>query len=555
MTTGKKVTVGVLALLIVVSAVGANAAIATDRTMLDERHITDTLQEEGFFEEAMSEAQEEFEQEIDSDTQSEAVSVESGWLTDALDEQYLAGEFERNLGFLLQFLSGDTDTLELYIDLEPVKDELSVSGDDITINTAQFVDDMDFQSEEYDITVTGDMVSQLSEGQDEYDAVRQQIRDDIREQIAEEEQFVDDPDDVPPGAVDEALFRINSELKEQAETEARNELGGDASQNTIDATIELQSVVIDGLTLPPYDDQQTYAADLEEAETNLEFALADEINQEVQNELDDRGDRIHFEEDVREDLDDDELSTIESGITGINTATWLLPLLVLAFAGGIFYLNKSYHETATASGIALGIAGVIGVLAGFIGGRIATSSIEDSMTPDNSAEEVGMDAGIALVDSLFSTFTMQSIYLAVLGIGLVGLVYADREGHLDGVKESLGGSDSDGGQHPPAQQGQQPHPQQGQQPHPQQQGQPPAGQQPARHPAENREGPPGMNQPGGDERAPAEQPPDQQPPADQPRGPPPAEEPQGQPPTEQPDEVESTEPGGDDSEPSDDSAP
>lgn len=430
MVTGSQVAVGVAALVIVVATLGGTAAITADRTVLDESHVTETAQDEGLFGELSADIAEDADRELDDETPT-GITVDSDWLEDGLDEQQLADEFERNLGALFAFLRGDTDSLELSVDMEPIADDLDVTSEHVTVDTAALADEIEVDSDDYDVEVDGEMLTRQRSSQSEYDAVRQQLRDDVREQITAESPLFDDPDDVPEEVVDEAMDEFSEELRSEAESNARAGLGDDADETTVDAAVQHQFVVIDGLTDRTYDDQATYAEELSAAETELEAALADEITREFQAALTEEGDQLTFGEELEEDLDDDELSTIETALNGINIATWALPLFVVVLVAGILYLTGSLQSTAMVTGIALGIAGLVGTIAGFVGGSIATAEVETLLADTEEIPAAGADTAVALVDSVFSTLVVYALPVAVLGIVLVGVAYADRAGYVD----------------------------------------------------------------------------------------------------------------------------
>jgi hypothetical protein len=551
MSTARTVGVGLLAFLIVLSAGVANAAIATDRTVLDSGHISDTFQEEDVYADLISEAQETIEEEVDEEAEAsgrpEGVTIDTaGILDNVLTEDYVAQQVERNLDLFLDFARGDTETLELWIDIREIKDRISVSGEHIDIDTGTLARSADLDSQQYDVRVSADIVARLNADETGYAGARQEVRETVEEEAGE-------------FGTDDALVALNQELKQQAAENTQTELAGEVSQETIRRTIGLQHVVIDGLTDPELDNYDQYTQQREAAEQNLESALAGEINDRLETELDDE---IRFGDDVREELDDDDLSLVESGLTGIDTATWLLPLLVLVFAGGILGLTRSARDTVSKTGVALAITGVIGVLVGFGASGVITSAIEDAAEPDGEDQAQTVFEGVlAVFDSLFNTYGLQSVYLTVLGIGLFGIVYVERKGYLGGVKDTVGIDGSQSRTDPQAQQGQGP-PEQTGKPQPSQAQQPPAQPeqgQPTQQPGQQGGQPAGgsaqpPNQPGqhakqgqppvGQGRHPAEnvdphagpdQPPEE-------GGQPPAEEPD-QPPTDK--QEKAGEPGGD----------
>ena len=138
----------------------------------------------------------------------------------------------------------------------------------------------------------------------------------------------------------------------------------------------------------------------------------------------------------------DRVDTVASGAGLVGTMSWLLPLLAIGLAGGVYYVTTSLYRTGNTVGAALVAAGVIGLLTGYVAGPFASDAVGDSMSADTSEVQAVVDGFVAVVDSMFATVVSQSVVLTVAGVGVMGLVWADREGHLAGVKESVGFGES-----------------------------------------------------------------------------------------------------------------
>lgn len=169
-----------------------------------------------------------------------------------------------------------------------------------------------------------------------------------------------------------------------------------------------------------------------------------------------------------------ELDGARSGAGAVGLLSLVLPLLSLLLVGGIFYFSRrSPRHTGQYAGTAFVIAGVLGLLVGYGVGPIVSGSVESAFDVSGDEVEALADGVVAVVDSMFSTVATQSWILTLLGVAAIGVVYAEENGYIDDLRNTVGGSSQppqggyQQGQQPPQggyQQGQGQYQQQGQQP-------------------------------------------------------------------------------------------
>jgi hypothetical protein len=125
-----------------------------------------------------------------------------------------------------------------------------------------------------------------------------------------------------------------------------------------------------------------------------------------------------LDEDVArvEILRSDELDTAQDAFQLLKTLAWLLPLLtVLAFALAVFLATGRRRLTVRDIGVAVFVAGVVGLLAVNQTGNY----VVDSLASDADARAAGDDAWDILSDQLRSTFRWQ----IVVGVLLVAAAW------------------------------------------------------------------------------------------------------------------------------------
>lgn len=561
MSIDNKYIVFLIALLMSLSLIGASGAVAVDRTVLNADHLSDTVGEEGVYEELAADSQENISTQIDKNLDGNASTRPPGVTidfdseeiaTNAVTAEFFAGEFDRNFERLIGFLNGETDELDLWLDLATIYDSVAeqFTADSVSVDTVTVAQQANLQSAESSINITDEMLARLNEDEDGYQSVRTEIRsqglqnlpvefdssgsvciDTVR--LAQESDLDSGTSDVevtdsmiermnenstgyeavrrdirdqvrdslPPRAteeqVDQALLETSEELKTDASDQARADYGDDVSEGTLQDIIALQNTVIDGLTDPELSSFAEYERQREAAEQTLEASLDDEIdtalqeandkiktdaaeqarteygdeldNETLQNvialqntvidgltdpELDSFNEhetrrtsheaavetslaaeiraqitegsenRVNLSEGI--DEDSERISTVRSGVGLINLSTVALPVIFLLLLGALYVITRSPSRTGRATGYALVIAGVLGAIGGLVAGGPVITALEPDTAGAGATEAAFMDAFVSVIESLFSTLVTQSAVLAVVGLGLVGAVYVKQ---------------------------------------------------------------------------------------------------------------------------------
>ena len=434
MSLAKKLAAFVIVLLMVTSATGANAAFAADRTVLDADHVTETFEEQGAFENLTTDTRSRMAEGIDSELTNGTGGLPPGvsvTLTgeevaaEAVTEEYIAGEFDRNVEHGLAFFRGDSSSLDLFVDLEPVRSSLleQIDGDAVAVDTVELAQSAEVQTDQADIQVTDGMIAGMNEGPEGYAAVRQDIRQQVREGL---------PPRAPADAVDSTLREVNEDMKATAAERAESEYGGEVSEETLTAVVALQHTVIDGLTDPDAEEFAAYESERETNEAALEEAIASEIRGGIDDEFESRID-------LTENLDEgsQEIRTARTGIGLVDSGTLLFALVFVLLSGALYALGGSVTAAAKQTGYALLVAGIGGAVAAWIASGPGLSLVEDSAGQE-AADSVFFDAFLALVDSLFAALTVQSLVLAAVGFVLFVAVYAESKGYFDSTARAAG---------------------------------------------------------------------------------------------------------------------
>lgn len=433
MSLAKKLAAFVIVVLMITAATGANAAIAADRTVLDADHVTDTFQQEGAIENLTAETRSTIAEGIDDQATNGTGGLPPGVTItlsgeavaeEAVTEEYAAGEFRRNVQNGLAFVRGDSSELALFIDLEPVRESLTAQIDAgaVTVDTVALAQGADFETDEADVRVTEDMIVRMNEGPEGYAAVRDDVRQQVRDGL---------PPRAPADAVDTTLRAVNEDMKAAAADSAESEYGGEVSDETLTAIIALQGTTIDGLTDPDAEEFGPYESERDSNEAALEAAIAGEIRDRIDGEFENR---IDLTEGV--DEDSQEIGLVRSGIGLVDSGTVLFPIVFLLLIGALYALGESAVWTARKTGYALLVAGIGGAVAAWLASGPVLSFVENSAGQDAS-QSAFFDAVIALVGSLFDALAVQSVVLFVLGIALFVAIYAEGQGYLDSAKRTV----------------------------------------------------------------------------------------------------------------------
>lgn len=187
MSTVQSIITIAVVVLMIGSLVGANTAIAVDRTVLDSETVTEATEQEDVDSQLATEARDELRTQITEQLTSETNIIPTGIrfnidaetiASETITDKYISQEIERNVARLIAFLEGSSDTLNFTIDVNPVQDSLTkqFTEDSVTVDTAELAQGRDLSAANAAVSVTDDMLTRLNENQAGYTTVRTSIR-------------------------------------------------------------------------------------------------------------------------------------------------------------------------------------------------------------------------------------------------------------------------------------------------------------------------------------------------------------------------------------------
>ncbi len=394
MSGGRTLAVVVLSVLLTVTLFGASLSVATERTALDQQYVLDQFEQEEVSKQIGGELRGEVATQIDQADEQRAIPAGitvnlngSQVANQSVTDEFLAREVSHNVGVVIEYLRGNRADLALTTNLTAVKADVRVALiDGIAVDTPQLVGTNTDR-------VGAERIAALNESEQSYQEAQTDLSDQERAEVEQE---------------------INQSIDQQLSND---------SEELAAALLEHQRTVLDGLTGEL--SYEEYVTQLAADERALKVAIADAALAEVPNE-----------ESLVDGTESAE-STIEpirSGARIIVLFSWLLPILGVVLVAGLSLLTRSPDRTATATSIALAVAGLLGAMAGYIIGPTVTGSTEPS-----GAEGDPIVAGLtAVVDGTFATIGRQSVLLLVTGVVVFAVVAADRRGVFDGLRTRLG---------------------------------------------------------------------------------------------------------------------
>jgi len=416
-----RLAVAGVAVLLLLTVGAANVVVTAERTALNGEYVSDTLESGGVYESLTEEAQETIQSEIESFSPENSQQVPDGvdfsdldaraLADEAVSEPYVRSQANENVDRAFAYLHGDRSEPNLRIDTEPLQANVSaaVSEQVEAVDPAALLNDASFRVEGYE--VDGSLAQEMYQSRAGYQAYRSDIRARTDPQEREE---------------------INSEAKAEARSRAQ-QATGQYNQQITQGTITIQEAVIDGLT----DDRMTYE-EFRNAYDAGRTQISDGAGQAAASEIDERvGGEI-----TPSELADGELgSTLEDArgyVQLMDTLQLALPIAALLLIALLYGIARAWQPTANVVGKVFVTAGVFALVAVLVQ-SVLLGIVEDRVGSQlENNDVVGVDLVTSLVEGVFETLTIQSGLLVVTGLVLLGVVYADENGHLDGLKRSIG---------------------------------------------------------------------------------------------------------------------
>jgi len=487
MSTGRTAAVAVVALLLTASVAGANVVVAGQRTVLDAGYVTDTLEDEGAYADLEDAVRDQLSDGLDEGGPVEgelgpvadALDIGNGsaLVDDAVDRAYLQSQVERNVEAAYAYLHGDDATLNLSVDLEPVKTGVSEAlGDRVrNASVAELVGAANVSQDLTVVPVNESVVAGLGANASSYQATREEFRTAVRDRVldrladqafqdasnddllalvipdydpeeyseSEKEQMVSDRETEIRTALRE---RIESERGDEVDAAVQDELAAvhDRAESRSDELVpddvpsdlatpvaDLALAVVGGLTTDQSYDE--YVASTDAAKADLAAGVETYVGDALDGEIEDR-------RSLSDDLDADTRDTLRQAANYVQLGdqlALLLPLVAAAAVGLLYLATRSLVATARTAGGSLLTVGVLGA----VGATLAADQIPGLVppTPDDAsqAQETVREVMLALVDGLFDTVVAQSVLLVLLGAVLAGLAWAAARGHLEEARRRV----------------------------------------------------------------------------------------------------------------------
>jgi hypothetical protein len=497
MSAGRKAGLVVLALLLVTTVGTANVVMTSERTVLNAEFVDQSLAEENGYSQLEDATVDAVADRVEAANPAGSDQIPSAIqnsintteiVDDAVTAEYIRGQARANLFRLYDFLHGERPDLALRVDLVPLKDGLaSAVGDQVSdVDISTLVEEYAPTGGDIPIEVTGERVRKMRSSQSGYQEVRANFRDEVRQLVldrlvdeafqrastdellvligedprqyteAEKARIVDEregeirqalrerikqeDDGRLSQAIDEELAERAQQAKDRVRQQTR-EATSQYSENVTGAAIDLQVAVIDGLaTDTSYEEFSPRIDAAEQTLANEASRLAAaQIDQEV-------SDNISVAEELSAQ-DREQLTTLSNRVQQIDTVNSALPIAALLIVGLIYLLTRSIGTTALTTGISVGLVGI----ATFAGTTIAGGPVTDTIRNQVSGEGAEAIRNIAtgLVDRVLGALSSQSLVLAGIGVVLILVWVADRQGYLAGLTGAEGapaGTGAGGGQ-------------------------------------------------------------------------------------------------------------
>ncbi|AFZ72935.1 hypothetical protein [Natronobacterium gregoryi] len=402
MGTGTKLLFAVLGIVLVVALLSTNLVVAADRTVLDSDFVKDTADEEGLYAALAQEVQEDAMQTLSTSGNAlPADELEDG-VREAVIEAEIREQGEKNVDRLYAFLHGETDELHLEIDLERANQNVLTELEEEM--TGLDLGEADFPQ--------GDEIEAMAESEEQF----AQYRDEFREEQKEELQGGGDRE-VPAEELDQRMDAIRLDLYTERDELLEQERYGDG----LDADLEepahaLLTARVDALTGEMGYDE--YVTEVESAKEEFETELVAGVESELAD-----GAQI----DLTEGMDDDATESLEMGQAVVSTASLLaivLPLVCLGIVGLMAWVAPP-STTALSAGVVSTLVGTTGIVGSHVAGEQIELLFAGGETPPAMADFV-----LGIASGTLAALTVQSVVLLVVGIGLVAVGVAIRQGLL-----------------------------------------------------------------------------------------------------------------------------
>ena len=437
MGAGKILAILAVVLLLLPTVAASNAVMSAQQTVLNGEYVTETLEDEGVYEEIAETATEQIQSDLpaiqptQSDQLPDEISVsqvnETAIVEAAVTEDYVTEQSEENILALYDYLHGETDILELTLDAEPVKENIAeeVARQAGNVETEQLIRTYADDLGSTDIPIDGDTASRMLESESSYQAVKSDFREQIREQVRRETGASGDELDQQ---VDQALAEGANQTKANI-TETTRAQTSEFSENVTNATIGLQHALVDGLATD--DSYEEFQENIDESEQALALEASRLALQQMDGEIDDT---YSLTSEMSPGLESS-LRGAQDTVGTIDLMNILLPIIGLVLIALVFGITRSLTTTGKVAGGVFLVAGVLGFLLPTLLQGTVLNWVEDQISSDS---DVVGEAVVEIIDGVLGTFAAQSLAILVAGVIIFALAFAGDRGYLDTVTKRAG---------------------------------------------------------------------------------------------------------------------
>lgn len=471
MSLARTFAVVVLAMVLTTTLVTANVVAAAHLTVLDPEFVTDSMEEEGGYELIETATRDAAAGSVP--TNGTGPVNTTAIVTDTISEEYVAAQAEANVDRTYAYLHGERETLNLSIATAPIRENVSDGVERQLRNTslAELVRQSDAELDgTFNATVLERMTANQSSYQDTKAEFRQRVRDRVLDK-AVEKAFVEasndellslviedyNPREYTEEKKDQMVAdreeEIRLALRDRIERERGDEIDAavddqlatigdqattdpsDAETETEAAVVSIQNTVVEGLTTDMT--YQTFQSDLDESKAELAAAAAERADAQLAAELPARID-------LTENMSAGAQQSFEQARTGViwmDRLAFVLPVLVVALVGLLYFVRRSVTKVAADTGWSLLSAGVPTV----IGIELARLRLQSMVADAPAEQQQAMEVMVGFAGRVLDSVGDVALVLSIAGLVLLAGSLAVRYGVIDRVRESMGDSTEDRG--------------------------------------------------------------------------------------------------------------
>lgn len=462
-----------MAIILILTVATGNVVVAGHNTVLDPDFVLDTMEDEGAYE-GFEDA---FTGMVVGGAAKSNADDEPEFMTRVLDRavttSYIQSQIDPNVYRTYEYLHGNRNDLELRIETGPLVENIepAIQEEIRAEPTGTLIDEFGDAEKTSEVPVETNTIDRLERGPEEFEAARMEFREAIREEVleemieeaktertsdellalidddydpdahteAEKEQMVEEREDEIDAAIREKILDEEDAQLRSTVNETLDELVAERDAPTNPSDIQDAGAVLEATVVAGLADREmtyeTYESELATAKTTVGEHLADNVADEIDDEV---GEEIVVTDELGESTTQD-LEDARTVIGILDIAGVVLPLLALAFVGLLWVISRSIETVTIVTGASLSIVGI----PGFVVAMVAESRILAVLPePTDPAEEPMIDLVTGLVTRTLSTFQYQSLALAVVGVALIGVGLAVRNGYVD--LSEMRGSNADG---------------------------------------------------------------------------------------------------------------